>query len=132
MNQLTIIGNLTADPQVRTTSNDKNVCNFTVAVNRRQKNENGENVADFFRVAAWGKLGDTCMKWLRKGKKVCVVGQVSVHSYEGTDGNPRASLEVFANDVEFLSPVDEPVQAPVEQPAPAGGFTVVESDELPF
>lgn len=132
MNQLTIIGNLTADPQVRTTSSDKNVCNFTVAVNRRQKNENGENVADFFRVAAWGKLGDTCMKYLTKGRKVCVVGQVSVHAYADNEGNPRGSLEVFANEVEFLSPAGEQSSAPTEQPAQTGGFTAVESDELPF
>lgn len=132
MNQLTIIGNLTADPQTRTTSSDKTVCNFTVAVNRRQRNENGDNVADFFRVAACGKLGDTCMKYLAKGKKVCVVGQVSVHAYKDNEDNPKGSLEVFANEVEFLSPAGEPAQAPAEQPSQAGGFTAVETDCLPF
>lgn len=132
MNQLTIIGNLTADPQTRTTSSGKNVCNFTVAVNRRQRDENGENVADFFRVAAWGKLGESCMKYLAKGKKVCVVGQVSVHAYNDNEGNPKGSLEVFANDVEFLSPAGESTQTTAEQPAPGGGFTAVETDELPF
>ena len=134
MNQLTIIGNLTADPQTRTTSNDKTVCNFTVAVNRRQRDENGENVADFFRVAAWGKLGELCMKFLSKGKKVGVVGSVSVHAYAGTDGNPKGSLEVFANEVEFLSPAggNEAQAAESAPTTPTGGFTAVETDELPF
>ena len=79
MNRLTIIGNLTAEPELRSTPNGKSVCNFTVAVNRRNKIE-GQPDADFFRVSAWNQLGENCAKYLAKGRKVCVVGAVSVRS----------------------------------------------------
>ena len=105
MNKLTIIGNLTRDPELRTTSAGVNVCSFTVAVNRRNRrdDQNGQPEADFFRVTAWRQLADICSKYLAKGRKVCVVGSVSVHTYTGNDGTTRASLEVNADDVEFLS-----------------------------
>ena len=112
MNKLTIIGNLTGDPELRTTSAGKEVCSFTVAVNRRTEG------ADFFRVSAWGQLGENCGKYLAKGKKAAVVGSVSVSTYTGNDGNTRAQLEVFAQDVEFLSPRD--------------GFTPVDEPDDPF
>lgn len=102
MNKLTIIGNLTRDPESRTTENEKTVCNFTVAVNRRRTQQNQQPEADFFRVAAWGKLGESCQKFLTKGRKVAVVGPVSVRTYQAQDGTTRANLEVHAEDVEFL------------------------------
>ena len=77
MNSLTIIGNLTRDPELRTTPQGKQVCSLDVAVNRRKKVE-GQPEADYFRVNAWGELAKTCDKYLSKGKKVCVVGSVSL------------------------------------------------------
>ena len=105
MNQLTIIGNLTKDPELRTTAAGVNVCDFTVAVNRRQRRESqaGQPEADFFRVSAWRQLGESCAKFLTKGRKVCVVGPVSVRTYQAQDGTTRANLEVTAQDVEFLN-----------------------------
>lgn len=101
MQKLVIVGNLTRDPESRSVG-DKTVCNFTVAVNRRKKSD-GTQEADFFRAAAWGKLGDNCQKYLAKGRKVCVVGTVSVRAYADKNGQPAASMEVFAEQVEFLS-----------------------------
>ena len=140
MNMLTIIGNLTKDPETRSTSDGKNVTNFTIAVNRRKKVQ-GQPEADFFRVSAWDKMGENCQKYLTKGKKVAVVGSVSVHAYTAQDGTARGSLEVRANDVEFLSNKNDEggeavaaaaAPAPAAAPATAGGFTEVSSDELPF
>lgn len=100
MNKLTIIGNLTRDVELRTTQSGKSVANFTVAVNRRAKpGEKAE--ADFFRVSVWDKQAETCQKYLAKGRKVCVIGSVSVSTYNANDGSTRATLEVFAQDVEF-------------------------------
>ena len=104
MNKLTIIGNLTADPELRTIPSGVSVCTFTVAVNRRSGKDDRQT--DFFRVAAWRQLGETCSKYLSKGRKVCVIGEVSARAYEGKDGTLRASLEVTADEVEFLSPRD--------------------------
>lgn len=119
MNKLTIIGNLTKDPELRTTQSGHEVCNFTVAVNRR--GGNGSDDADFFRVVAWDKLGKNCQNYLMKGRKVCVIGPVGMRTYTGNDGKTRAELEVVAQDVEFLSSKGEPA-----------GYTPVETDELPF
>ncbi len=143
MNKLTIIGNLTRDPELRTTSSGVNVCDFTVAVNRRQRKDaqSGQPDADFFRVTAWRQLADLCARYLSKGRKVCVVGPVSVHTFTGNDGNTRASLEVTADDVEFLSSRNDQEAAgsytapAAEAPSAetqAAGFTAVETDELPF
>ena len=107
MNKLTIIGNLTRDPELRTTSTGINVCSFTVAVNRRRSANGNQPEADFFRVSAWRQLGENCQRYLAKGRKVAVTGPVSVSTYTGNDGTTRATLEVTADDVEFLSSRNE-------------------------
>ena len=134
MNKLTIIGNLTREPELRTTSSGINVCDFSVAVNRRRPQNADQPEADFFRVTAWRGLGENCAKFLFKGSKVCVVGAVSVRTYQTNSGETRASLEVVAEDVEFLSGKSEGKTTAAETaPAvPAGGYTQVETDELPF
>ncbi len=131
MNKLTIIGNLTKDPELRTTQSGINVCTFTVAVNRRNRNDS-EDQADFFRVTAWRELGELCARWLIKGRKVAVVGPVSVSTYTGQDGKTYANLEVMAQDVEFLTPRDQTAQEAPKAAQQQGGFTQVETDELPF
>ena len=137
MNKLTIIGNLTREPELRTTSSGISVCSFTVAVNRRKTQNQQQPEADFFRVTAWRELGENCAKWLIKGKKVAVVGPVSVSTYQGQDGKTYANLEVTAQDVEFLSPAGQTENAPQAEPQTPkadaqAGFTAVETDELPF
>ena len=133
MNALTIIGNLTNDPTARATAQGISVCDFTVAVNRRQK---GDQEADYFRVTAWRQLGENCSRFLSKGRKVAVRGPVSARTYTAKDGSTRVSLEVTADDVEFLSPKSEaPNSAPSYTQAPTmqnSGFTAVETEELPF
>jgi single-strand DNA-binding protein len=124
MNKLTIIGNLTRDPELRVTPSGVNVCDFSVAVNRKQSAQqraNGQQQeADFFRVTAWRELGENCSKYLAKGRKVAVIGPVSVRTYTGNDGITRASLEVTADEVEFLTPRgDATAPAPAAQGAPA-------------
>ena len=126
MNYLHIIGNLTRDPELRTTQTGKNVCSFDLAVRREQKRE-GQPEADFFRVNAWGSLGEICAKYLAKGRKAAVTGSISLSKRE-KDGKFYASLEVLAKDVEFLSPKQEGQQEAQQ----TGGFTAVETDELPF
>ena len=125
MNMLTIIGNLTNDPELRTTTNGKNVCSFSVAVNRRNKIE-GQPDADFFRVSAWNQLGENCAKYVAKGRKVCVVGSVSVKTYETQKHEVRAYMEVMANDVQFLSPKSETIDK-------ESGYQKVDvGEELPY
>ena len=123
MNRLMIIGNLTKDVEKRTTTNGQEVCNFTGAVNRRKTATNQNPEADFFRVSAWNELANVCARYLSKGKKVCVIGSVSVRAYD-QNGNPAATMEVIAQDIEFLTPKGE---------NNGSGLTPVEPDEdFPF
>lgn len=127
MNKLTIIGNLTRDPETRVAQSCSSVCTFTVAVNRRGKNDE----ADFFRVSAWNKLAETCQQYLSKGRKVAVTGPVSVSTYTGQDGKAYANLEVMAQDVEFLTPKGEQT-APAPAAPANNGYQEVTDDDLPF
>lgn len=127
------------DPEQRTTQTGVTVTNFTVAVNRRRRGDQGNDQpsADFFNVAAWRERGELCAKYLSKGKKVCVIGPVSVRTYQANDGTTKAQLEITADEVEFLSSrgESEPVDSDnsVSQPtATEGGFTDVSGEELPF
>ena len=132
MNKLSIIGNLVKDPELRTTTSGVNVCTFTVAVNRKKTQNNQDPGVDYFRVTAWRALGDNCAKFLEKGKKVAVVGSVSLHTYE-SNGKQGASLEVLADDVEFLSPrVTDAVAATSPVDAQSGMTQVEVDDILPF
>ena len=132
MNKLTIIGNLTKDPELRTTATGLSVCSFKVAVNRRKQNGQ-QPEADFFNITAWRELGENCAKYLQKGRKVAVVGPVTVRVWQTQDGKSGASMEVTADEIEFLSPREGQPQA---QPEPKvdrqSGFEQVTTDELPF
>lgn len=119
MNKLFITGNITKYPELRTTSAGKEVCTFTVAVNRRKTGNNQQPEADFFRVSAWDGLAKSCGQFLAKGRKVAVVGSVSVHTFQTQTGETKAQLEVNASDVEFLSPKGD-------------GFTQVDEPDDPF
>ena len=152
MNKVFLIGNLTRDPELRSLPSGDSVCTFTIAVNRRRRSnaEAGQQEADFFRINAWRQLGENCARYLAKGRKVSVVGTVSASAYIANDGQARASLDVQADDVEFLTPKGEqgeaapayapaaPAPRPASSPAAygsapqGGGFVQVDEEELPF
>lgn len=121
MQKIFLVGNLTGDPQSRVTQTGKNVCSFTVAVNRRHRAD-GQPEADFFRVTAWEKLGENCQQYLAKGRKAAVTGTVSVSTYQGKDGKTYANLDVLADEVEFLTPKEKA----------NGGYQEVTDEELPW
>lgn len=104
MNKIVLIGNLTRDPETRSTPSGVTVCSFTIAVNRRFAAQGAERQTDFFRINAWRQLGENCSRYLTKGKKVAVVGELQARTYDDKDGKTRMSLDVSADEVEFLSP----------------------------
>jgi single-strand DNA-binding protein len=130
MNKCIITGNLTRDPELRTTTSGISVCSFTVAVNRRGKRDEQQEV-DYFNVTAWRERGETCAKYLSKGKKVLVTGQVSVRTWE-KDEKHGASLEVVADEVEFLTPREQTQEQPKNTEKQQSAFLPVEPDDLPF
>lgn len=103
MNKIILIGNLTKDPIMRTTKIGTSICTFTVAVSRRFTNQAGKHVTDFFNVVAWSQLADLCGRYLAKGRKVAVIGEVQNRSYDDKDGNKRYITEVLASEIEFLA-----------------------------
>ena len=131
MNRLMIIGNLTKNPELRSTQDGTAVCGFTVAVNRAKSRNNPDPGADFFNVNAWRSLGENCAKYLAKGRKVAVVGRVSLRTWE-KDGKHGASLEVTAEDVEFLTTKAETTADSAPTVDAATGMAVVEPDDLPY
>ncbi len=149
MNKLTIIGNLTRDPELRsvnTANGPVSVVDFTVAVNARRRGQNQnsgqQEETTFFRCSAWRGLGEVISRYAVKGTKVCVMGPVSVRTYQANDGTTRASLEVTVEDFEFVSSRGDGASAgsgaytaPAAQPEPTAqnnGFTAVVNDDLPF
>lgn len=102
-NQVTLMGNLTRDPELRNTPSGQSVCNFGLALNRSYKNSEGEWVeaTDFVDIVAWGPLGERVAQYLTKGRPALVSGRLQSRSWE-QDGQKRSKLEVVAGDVTFL------------------------------
>ena len=101
MTKVFLIGNLTRDPELTETSGGVPVCRFGVAVNRGY----GESRAtDFYNVTAWRRLGEQVAQYTKKGNKIAVYGDLQIRQYDGNDGVRRTSVDVMAQDVEFLTP----------------------------
>ena len=101
MTKVFLIGNLTRDPELSETPSGVTVCRFAVAVNRGY----GDNRAtDFYNVTAWRRLGEQVAQYTKKGNKIAVYGDLHIRQYEANDGTRRTSVDVIAQDVEFLTP----------------------------
>jgi single-strand DNA-binding protein len=105
MNKVILIGNLTRDPELRQTANGVAVCSFSIAVNRRFKGTDGNAVTDYFNIVTWRTTAENCGKFLTKGKKVAVSGELQNRQYE-SDGAKRTVTEIVADEVQFLSTSD--------------------------
>ena len=102
MNKVILIGNLTKDPELTTTTSGISVCRFTLAVSRRFTNSEGERETDFINIVVWRNAADNCHKFLRKGSKAAVVGNLQTRSYDAQDGTKKYVTEVVAEEVEFV------------------------------
>ena len=103
INQVILMGNLTRDPELRTTPGGQAVCSFSLAINRSWQGQDGQaqEAVDYFDVTAWGKLGELVNQYLSKGRKCLVQGRLSQRSWE-KDGQKHSKVEVVASDVTFL------------------------------
>ena len=144
MNQVILIGNLTATPETRKMQDGTVRCSFRVAVQRDYKNsQTGERDADFITVITWRQLADVCGKYLAKGRKVGVIGSLRSRTYDGTDGAKHYVTEVYADKVSFCGGKNEsggdnktaPVQTAPQAPAQTAidGFgEIIGDSDLPF
>ncbi len=136
MNSVQLVGRLTRDPELKTTANGVSVCSFTLAVNRRFKNADGEYDADFINCIAWRQNADNLCKYRVKGDTVGVVGSIQTRNYE-KDGHMVYITEILANEIHFFGKSNKPN----EQPAPKNEAPDVDfsdfapapaDDDLPF
>ena len=138
---LILVGNVGRDPEMRYTPSGQPVTSFSVATNRQYTANSGETVKEtiWFRVTTWGKTAEVCNQYVKKGSKVLVEGRLTPDANTGgprvwtaQDGTPRASFEVTASTVRFLSSRGE-AEAPSSGGGDAGGsFVGAPEDDIPF
>ncbi len=102
-NKVVVLGNLTRDPELRSTPNGQSVASFSLAVNRSWKNAEGETqeAVDFFDCVAWGKAGEIISQYMQKGRPILVSGRLASRSWE-QDGNKRSKVEIVVEDFNFI------------------------------
>lgn len=117
MNKAILVGNLTKDPEMRTTPNGVSVTSFTVAVQRRYKDADGNYQADFINCVAWRSTAEFVAKYFTKGSRIGVVGTIQTRTYDDQNGNKRYVTEVVADEVEFAESKtqNQDMQKPTEQ-----------------
>lgn len=127
LNNITIHGRLTADPELKTTQSGISVTSFTVAVDRQYKS--GEDkITDFFTVVCWRGLAEMVCKYFTKGKEILISGEMQSRKYTDKDGNNRIAWELLANSIDFCGSKSETAQKPSEPK-----FEDIDTDfDLPF
>lgn len=151
LNQVTLMGNLTRDPELRQTPNGQNVTSFSLALNRSYKDQSGEwqEATDYVDIVCWGPLAERVAQYLSKGRRCLVQGRLQSRNWE-QDGAKRSKVEVLANDVTFLDSRGEGNDnagsgdnAPVSKPTPSKkakddvviediGDAPINLDDIPF
>lgn len=134
MNSIIIKGRLSRDPELRSTSDGREVSNFSVAVSRRFSGEK-KDTADFFDCVAWGKTGVFINTYFHKGQEILAQGEMHQRKWQDKDGNNRYSWEMNVNQAEFCGSKQEQARPGTVPNEPAGnvdGFTPVDSEDLPF
>lgn len=130
MNKVFLIGNLTRDPELSETNSGISVCRFTIAVNRRFQDVNGQQQTDFFNVTAWRGLAENIAKFCKKGSKVAVTGNLQIRQYEDRDGQKRTSVDVNAEEVEFLTTKSQGSEAEAKKKPALEAFD--DDSDIPF
>lgn len=136
MNKAIIMGNLVRDPEMRTTQSQVPVCTFTVAVERRFKDQAGNRAADFINCVAWRLQAEFVTKYFHKGSRIVVVGSIQTRAYDDRDGNRRTATEIVVDEIYFgekKASSGGHEQAPQPTDSDAGFFQAPDEDtSLPF
>ncbi len=152
VNNVTLLGRITRDPEVKAVGNGSAVCNFTLAVNRNFKNQQGEYEADFINVVAFGNTAQRMQQYVAKGNLLAVTGRIQTRNYENNMGQRVYVTEVVANNVSFVEsrnsrqntgaqdPYNSAAPSPYDSMQNGGGFDAsaindfsdIDDDDLPF
>jgi single-strand DNA-binding protein len=129
-----IVGHLGRDPELRYTSGGQPVCSFSVATSRSWTDQSGQpqEKTTWFRVTAWGKLGELCNQYLTKGRLVLAEGEVDASAWSAQTGEPRASLELTARNVRFLGGKDGGGTSMGGRMGGDMGAPQIDEEEIPF
>ncbi len=132
LNRAMIIGNLTRDPETRTTPSGQTVCNFSVATSSQWKDAQGQKQerTEYHPIVAWGKLAEICQQYLAKGRKVYVEGRLQTREWEGQDGSKKQRTEIVADNMIMLDrgPAGAPVASRESAVASAAPVTSAAAD----
>ena len=126
MNKANLIGRLTKEPELRLTANQKPYCNFTLAIDRKFKDANGQWQADFINCVAWNATAQFISKYFHKGSKIAVCGSIQTRTYE-KNGQKQYITEVFAEEAEFVESTNQTQTVPATQ-----NNEPADSEDLPF
>ncbi len=138
LNKVMLIGRLAADPELRRTQSDLAVTSFSVAVNRRYNKDQAQQSVDFIDVVAWRNQAEFVTKYFKKGSAIFVSGSLQVRPWKDKDGNNRRSVEVVADDIQFVDSKKDSGAAPAtgapsfSTGAPSDFEEMTGEDELPF
>lgn len=129
MNNCTLLGRLTKDPELKTTPNGTNFCRFTIAVKRNYTTKDGETTVDFIDIMSWKGKAEFVSKYFNKGKMIYVIGNLYCETYTDNEGNKRRNTYINASELGFAGDSNnksQPIQEPKEE------FQTELSDDLPF
>ena len=147
INRVVLVGNLTKDPELRSTQGGTSICKLRLAVNTRRKDQSGQwtDKPNYFDITVWGQQGENCATYLQKGRPVAVDGRLEWREWDATDGSgKRQAVEIIAESVQFLGGRDDgggngqrftpesdvPADTADFAPAPAGPGAA--DDDIPF
>ena len=144
LNCVTLMGRLTADPEVRTTTTGKSVCTFSIAVDRSFARAGEQRQTDFINIVAWESQANFISRYFGKGSMIAIQGSIQTRSYEDKNGNKRTAFEVIAREVSFCGSKSESgtsgapsTTAPAAAPSFSNGgiddfAAMADDDDLPF
>ncbi len=125
LNVITLMGNLTADPELKTSQSGANYCNFQIGVSRSYAKQGEEKKTDFIPISVFGKTAEFVSKWFKKGSGIIVVGRLQSDSYTDKDGNKRTKYDVVANEVSFAG-------SKKEESNDTPHYEEIDNNDLPF
>jgi single-strand DNA-binding protein len=134
INRIVLTGNLTQDPELRSTQDGTAVCNLRVASNTRRKDSATGDWVDkpnYFDVVVWGAQGENTARYLTKGRAIAIDGRLDWREYDAQDGSKRQTVQIITDTVQFLAGPERAAASP-DTPAPARGPAVPADDDIPF
>ena len=137
-NKVILVGNMTADPELKQTQGGLSICSFSIAVNRRFKSENGQQDCDFITIVAWRQQAEFVCKYFKKGQAILVCGSLQTRSWTDNQGNKRYATEVVADEVSFVGNNSSNTEAKAQPYMPSAytsnnqNFEEIPSEGLPF